>query len=206
MRAATICGLLALTTAFLAAPRADAAGLGTFTYEWALPTGDTQEFIENDSWFGAKLSWKQFKRSDLSWSFSFGFNEFHETSGELIQSGNLTLSGDQYRNIQVWPFLVGGQKWFGNRRENRTYLGLSLGTTYASQLLDIGLYSEERNNWHFTLVPELGVVMPAILRDQGFALLTVSYTYNVGAGDYLGGDSRSWSYLAIALGFAWERY
>jgi len=207
MRAIVITSLLLGLVVLLGAAEAGAQGtLGTLTYDYAVPSGDTHDFIENDSWFGATLAGRRFTRPDISFSFSAGFNEFHDTDDRLIEDGNLTISGEQYRNLQVWPFLVGAQKWFGDRRANRIAAGASVGTTYVSQLLDIGLYSEERSNWHFTIVPEISFLMPAILRDEGFAVLSLRYSYNVGAGDYLGGDSRSWSYLSIGLGFGWQRY
>ena len=48
--------------------------------------------------------------------------------------------------------------------------------------------------------------MPALFGGNGHTIVSVRYSYAAGAGEYLGGDSKAWSYLAFSLGFGWEDY
>jgi hypothetical protein len=189
----------------VSAPASAMSGkIGILTWSYSLPMSDTRDFIENDSWVGATLEGRQLVDRRTSVSASIGFLEFYENSYDPIDFTNGTVTGQQYRNLQMVPILVGAQRYFGDLGQTRPYVGLSIGALYVDQLMDIGLYSLRATNWHFMGAPEFGVMMPALFGGQGNTVVSIRYSYPFEAGEYLGGQSLSLSSWTIAFGFSWQ--
>jgi hypothetical protein len=178
--------------------------MGLFTWSYSLPVSDTKDYITNDSWIGMTLEGRRWIRPNVTASLSIGFTEFYENTDKLISVENGDVSGQQYRNLQMIPIMAGVQRYFGEERGSRPYIGLTAGAHYTDQLLDIGLYTVKSDNWHFSIAPEFGVVIPALFGGQGQNVIGVRYTYPFEAGNYLGGQKRSWSHVSIFFGFAWH--
>ena len=184
--------------------------MGVFTWHWSMPTSDTNEFTDNDSWLGASLEGRLFPWSHrMSVGASFGWNEFYNTTSEVIEFTREPLSGSvsgrQYRHLAVYPMLATGQYYFGREGAARPYVGLGAGAYYIRQLMDIGIYTVEANNWHFGVAPEFGVLIPTSAGYGTEAAVTLRYHYPFEAGEYIGG-SKSFSYFTLGVGVSWERW
>jgi hypothetical protein len=202
---------IALCLLTLCAGNAHAQGnaMGVFTWNWSLPVSDTKTFTDNDSWLGASLAGRYFPRSDrFSIGADFGWNEFYNTTSEVIEfeSGSLSgaVSGRQYRNLNIFPMLATGHFYFGNEGTARPYLGFGAGAYYIRELMDIGLYSIQTQNWHFGISPEFGVLIPTAAGYGKQAVVSLRYHYPLEAGDDYIGGSQSFAYWTLGVGISWE--
>lgn len=177
--------------------------IGILTYSYALPTGDTDDFIDNDSWLGATLEGQWFVGQSSTVGLLFGWNEFyHKVQGDIDFDFG-TVSGTQYRHLNIFPMMVTAH-WFGGERGGaRPFIGLGVGTDYVRQLLDVGLREFTESNWHFALAPDAGIAFP--LPSGSALVLAARYNYPFKAGDYIGGGSRAFQYLSFHIGVAYSR-
>lgn len=171
---------------------------GAFTYNLALPTGDTKDFADPISWRGAGLEFRKFINANSSVGLSLGWNVFYEKVDGTVEIGDGIghATGVQDRTINAYPLMVGYQFYFGRKDGSRPYLGIQGAGYYVEKRLDIGLYSFENNGWNWGLAPELGILLP--LERGANMLLNVRYQYafeTSGRGPY--------SYVGLNLGFAW---
>ena len=91
-----------------AAP-AGAQVLGGLTYSWANPAGDlSDKFIGNDSWLGVSVEGRRFLNPNVTVGISAGYTAFYESTTEPIYFPGGTVSGEQYRSMNVFPLLVTG--------------------------------------------------------------------------------------------------
>ncbi len=198
---ATLAAILILASAQSA--RAAYGAIGVFTWNWSYPDGDLKNFIENDSWLGLTLEGRKFVKTNMTASLGFCWNEFHENTESIIELENGAISGSQYRDVNAFPMLVGAQYYFGEEGHLRPYIGLNAGAYYFDQMLDVGVFTYDAEDWHFGIAPQAGVWIPTANRDTRL-IVDLRYHYPFEAGDYLGGESRSFSYWTVGLGFSWS--
>jgi hypothetical protein len=170
---------------------------------WSYPSGDTKDFTDNDSWVGAMLEGRRFVNPRVTASLGFAWNEFYENTDRLVDLGNGAISGDQYRDINVFPMLIGAEYYMGESGRARPYIGLGAGAYYVDQLMDIGVFTYDSNDWHFGIAPRAGVLIPSANRDTNF-VIDFKYHLPFEAGDYLGDESRSWQYWTLGVGLSWS--
>jgi hypothetical protein len=61
----------------------------------------------------------------------------------------------------------------------------------------------EADAWHFGVAPEFGLLIPSRKGTGAMTAINLRLHVPLEAGDYLGGQERSWSYLGISLGASW---
>ncbi len=173
------------------------------TYNTALPTGNTGDFISEYSWRGFAIEGRRFVQKNLSIGINLGWNIFDEKNGETIHLDNGAVSGTQIRYLNSFPIMVNAHYYFGNRRSFRGFLGLNVGTYAINQRFDIGIWTVNNNNWHFGVAPEIGFIIPA--GRQTSVIFSVKYNYAFSSGTPLnGGDSNDHSYIGFNLGLAFD--
>ena len=182
--------------------------LGGLSYSFAMPTGDTREFTDNESWLGLNFEGQWFVRPNASAGILFGWNEFHERTDEAIELNNGTISGGQYRHLNVFPMLVTGRYYLNNSATAigttvAPYVGASTGMYYVRQLFDLGTTEFTEDGWLFGLSPELGVLIP--LRSGSIGMLSARYNYPFNGSDFLGDQAQSFQYWTINLGVSYGR-
>jgi hypothetical protein len=184
--------------------------MGALNYNLGIPTGDTRTFTDNESWLGFTFEGNWFVRPNASAGLLFGWNEFYHQTDEALPLENGTISGGQYRHLNVFPMLVTAKYYFNSTSEDASigtvlapYVGLSTGTYYVRQLFDIGTREFTDDGWLFGLSPELGVLFP--LRMGSVAMLSARYNYPFSGGNFLGDQSQSFQYWTISLGVAYGR-
>ena len=117
---------------------------GAISYQISMPTGDTQNFVDNTSYAGVGLDIRRVVRPNVTLGLFFGWNVFHEHSSEPINinTGNIagTVTGKQSRTLTSIPMMVNASYYFGQRGGIRPYVGLNLGgfvftTNFRSEFL-----------------------------------------------------------------------
>lgn len=180
-----------------AAP-AGAQVLGGLTYSWANPAGDlSDKFIGNDSWLGVSVEGRRFLNPNVTVGISAGYTAFYESTTEPIFFPGGTVSGEQYRSMNVFPLLVTGHLYSKAGGRIQTYIGLGLGVYYMRQLMDVGSGTVETTNWIMGFAPELGFILNKGSEKE--IAIFGKYNYPANAGKYIGGESGSYQYLSVGL-------
>jgi hypothetical protein len=166
------------------------------TYSIGVPLNGIENYISSASFRGANFEGLKEIRSNVAVGWILGWNVFSEKRvNEVYTDDNLTMTGTQYRYMNLFPMLARSLYEFGEPQGFRPYIGAGLGVTADIAKTNIGLYSFEKTGWHFTFAPELGIKIPL-----GYTSLTggLRYTYGVKTKE-LG----SISYFSINLGALW---
>src|SRR4051812_39313868 len=74
-RARCAAGLFLAAASAIWAPAARAQYLSTVSYSASFPTGQTRDFIDNESWIGFNFDGQRFVNERASLGLSFGYNE-----------------------------------------------------------------------------------------------------------------------------------
>jgi hypothetical protein len=187
-----------LTTIFLMASSVSFCQ-GTYlggTYSIGVPLGGIDNYISAGSFRGANFEGLKEINSNLAVGWVLGWNVFYEKrTNEVYTNDNLTLTGTQYRYMNLFPMLARGLYEFGGVEGSRPFIGSGLGVTADIAKTNIGLYSFQKTGWHFTVAPELGIKIPL-----GYGTITTSlrYTYGVKTSEL-----DQISYFSINLGMLW---
>jgi len=163
------------------------------TYSMAVPTGGTQDFTNAGSFRGVNYEGYHELSPKFALSWLVGWNVFYtKLRNETYIKDNFTLTGNQYRYQNEFPMLIRGLRIFGVQDGIRPFIGAGLGVIYNIRRTDIGLYSVKTDAWHFSMAPELGIIIPA-----GENLITASVRYNYGV---KARDLGQQSYFSFNLG------
>ncbi len=184
---------------------AQAQSLGGLTYSWANPAGDmSKNFIGNDSWLGFSVEGRRFLNPNATVGISLGYTAFYErTDSDPLFFPGGTVSGDQYRSMNIFPLLVTGHLYSKAGGRIQTYIGLGVGVYYMKQLMDVASGTVTTNNWILGFAPELGFILNKGAQKE--IAIFGKYNYPANAGKYLGGESGSYQYLSVGLSFMARR-
>jgi hypothetical protein len=166
------------------------------TYSIGIPLGGIENYISAGSFRGANFEGLKEINSRVAVGWIFGWNVFSEKRvNEVYENDNLTLTGTQYRYMNLFPMLARGLYEFGTQEGTRPFIGSGLGVTADIAKTNIGLYSFQKTGWHFTIAPELGIKIPL-----GYGSITGSLRYTYGAKTR---ELDNISYLSVNLGMLW---
>jgi outer membrane protein W len=173
------------------------------TYQMSTPTGDTQQYIDNPSYLGWGLDFRQTVNNNVAVGFSFGWNVFHETTSESIDvnrgSNQGTVSGFQDRTLNAFPMMVNASYFFGEKGGIRPYVGMNLGGFVFIDTFSVGIWQVEETRGDWGWAPEAGVIIPM---DYDFGLLvSLKYNYAFTGESAIGKDINN-SYLTMNIGIA----
>ena len=144
------------------------------------------------------MEYKKFIQPEVSIGFDGGWNIFYERKAyDTYTSGTTSLSGIQYRYAHAIPLFVTTTYYIKPGEKLNPFLGVGIGTIYASRDLDMGIFTTNENAWHFGLKPEVGVLVSANPdMDVLFAL-----RYNHG---FATSNVETQSYLSFNIGLVWK--
>ncbi len=163
-------------------------------YSMSFPFGETHQFINKSSFRGAGLEGRWFLSDHVSMGFSAGWHAFYKDQGHISEtSGTTTTSGFEYKYINDIPVLLTAHYYTGINGNLQFYAGGGLGTAWAEQRTDLGIYTSSNSNWHFAVAPEVGMLLPIGLTKA--ANVAVQYHYQPSSG-----NSMNYSYLTLKLG------
>ncbi len=178
--------------------------LGGLTYTWSNPAGDLSEnFLSNDSWLGFSAEGRRFISPNTTIGLSVGYTAFYENTEEPLIFPGGTVSGEQYRSLNVFPVLGTVHLYSKAPGRIQTYIGIGVGVYYMKQLMDVGPTTLTTTNWILGFAPELGFIINKGARTE--MAIFGKYNYPANAGQYLGGESGSYQYLSVGLSFMGRR-
>lgn len=177
------------------------------TYNVGIPVNNVEDYIDNVSWRGFGIDFRHFRSRSKPFTvgFSFAWQVFDQRlDNETFVFDSGAVTGTQRRYLNSLPFLLTGH-WYSSQQPNKTriFLGGGAGVYYIEQRFDIGVSTRQENNWHFGLMPEVGIQFPF---GDVELLLSGRYHYAFAAGTSLTGESQAWDYITINAGFAWSRW
>jgi hypothetical protein len=186
-------------TAFLLLASSVTFSQGTYlggTYSMSIPLGNLEKYITAGSYRGANFEGLKEINSKVAVGWILGWNVFSEKRvNEVYTDDNLTLTGTQYRYMNLFPMLARGLYEFGTAEGTRPFIGSGIGVTADIAKTNIGLYSFQKTGWHFTIAPEIGIKIPL-----GYTSLTGSLRYTYGVKTK---ELGNLSYFSINLGGLW---
>ena len=172
-------------------------GMFGLTYSMGLPVGSTSDYISKYSWRGFGLEGRAFINDNLSMGGSFAWNVFFEEKiGESFTQDNGTATADQFRYINAYPINFITHYYFGEYdAPARFNVGVGLGAIKVNRRTEVSVVGFEHNYWHFSVTPEVGVIVPFNYSTN--LLVSVRYNYAAEA------KGESFSYLSFNIGIAW---
>ncbi len=173
----------------------------TLSYEPATPLGDMTDFTGKTSFrgLGASANWYVTDRitvgATVQWT---GFYEKNERGTWYFDGGALTATA--WKEFYILPLYVNAKYHFVEEGKLIPYAGLSLGTAYVEQSVQVGKYDFEEKSWRFSLAPEAGVRIPMGLEQSWGFNIMLRYQmqfYNENVVDLI-------QYLNYSLGVYWK--
>ncbi len=159
----------------------------------AVSLGETADFTNNLSPRGVDFEVNYFVSEDISLGFVTSWNVFREKIiGESFEYGDMLITGTQFRYTNVVPLNINAKKYFtGN--STTPYLGVGVGTSYAKQQNEIGVFVLSQDKWLFNVAPEVGILYD--MNRTTVLSFKVKYNYSPKAGDF-----PSQSYVSFGIG------
>jgi outer membrane protein len=174
---------------------------GILSYNIAMPTGDLNDFISNNSFRGFEVEGRRFIQPNLSWSLSWQWNTFNEATSGTFKIPNGHITGNQHRILYSWPFLAKAHYYFGEptlgNRNAVPFVGLGAGAYWIRQTLEFGIVAVEETSWHFGFSPEAGVLIPTVGAND--VVLSAGYHHA-----FESGGNGPHSYWTVKLGIGYS--
>src|SRR5262249_38058177 len=149
---------LLLAAGLLASSAALAQSHVRLSYEFAVPTQQTKEFVDRFSSRGVHLD----ASFEILYAFhlelSAGLNVFNSVKqGVLTTTTGEDVSGKQFRYLNVVP-LMGGFAWhIPLGHGSRVWAGVNGGAAYLDRVVDVGLNEYTASDWQWGIQPHVGI-------------------------------------------------
>ncbi len=169
-------------------------------YETGLPVGETNDYIGAFSGRGVTfLDIRAFVNPNLTLGGAISWQVlYEEKTGTFTNEEQQTITGTTKRYINSFPFMAHAHYYFGQDDGSpNPYAGLGLGAFTVEQRTEAGLFSSTTDEWHFGIVPEVGILFPTT--DDTAVILKVKYNHAFENG----GNVGPYQYFNFGLGFAW---
>ena len=131
------------------------------TYNTALATGETQEYIDKYSWGAMGLEWKKMMNDDFSVGLNFSWQIMSQKIDHAVQEipeTNITLAGTQLRYLNFFPMTVSATYHFNPEGKVIPFVGAGTGAYRVLQRFDISGFVFDNDTWNFGFYPEAGVI------------------------------------------------
>lgn len=171
-------------------------GMHGLTYSIAFPVGETSDYINTLSWRGFTIDGKYFITDNMTLGWTTGWQTLYESESGTFVDGTQSSTGTQYRYLNILPILFTYNYFLNENGDIQPFAGLGTGTFWIESKTNMGLFSDTDDNWHFGLVPEVGVLFPVGFRSNFYFSLKYNHAFP-------SGESINYSYLGLNLGFLW---
>ena len=191
--------LTIITALFISAAGYSQYGsLYSLDYTMGFGTGETGKYIGSTSFRGFTFEGRAFISEQVSVGGLFNWSTFYEElRGATYEYETVTLTGNQYRYINAFPFLVQAHYYLGEDEYSpRAYFGGGVGAYKINQRTNIGTWSHEHRKWHFGVSPEAGVLFPISMNTS----LNISLRYHYA---FKTSETMDYSWFGLSVGFAW---
>lgn len=174
-----------------------------FSYPMSFAVGETAEKYGDTSFRGFTIDGRGFIRDKISIGGMVSWEVFDQIDREYIprpitdDDGNVigARTGTPYYYLNTIPIMVNGHYYLGTYGKVRTFFGLGIGTVYAGERKDEGIWTTQTDKWRFGLQPEVGAYIPFGLSNSG-ATVSLKYRYATSAGN----DTIEINFLSLAVG------
>ena len=137
-------------------------GLWSYTYDIAIPFGESKDFTNPTSFRGLSISGQGFVTEKLAIGGQFTWNTFYEKTARVQEIDFVNnegerqvgaIAGTQFRYINSFPLLVTARYFNKNPVfENFAFFGgLGVGTSIIKRRVEIGIVAIDETKWHFTV-------------------------------------------------------
>ena len=158
-----------LAVALLGSSAALAQSHVRLSYEFAVPRGETKDYIDRFSSRGGHLDVSLELWYAFHLELSAGLNSFNGVKqGVLTTTDGQDVSGKQFRYLNVIPLMGGFAFHIPLRGGGRVWAGVNGGAAYFDRVIDLGLNSYSRSDWQWGVQPHVGIAFG--LGDGGTAL------------------------------------
>lgn len=170
----------------------------SMTYTMSMGVAETGKYVQNTSFRGFTFEGRSFVSDNVTIGGLWNWTTFYEKlGGESFTQGTSTLTGNQYRYMNAFPFLVQAHYYLAEDPYSpRVYLGGGLGAYKIMQRTEVGVWSVEENNWHFGVSPEVGILYPISMDTQFMISLRYHYAFKAK-------NTVDHSWFGLSVGFAW---
>jgi hypothetical protein len=151
--------LILLVTGFSSHTVFGQAKLTTLEYTVGFGMGDLNDFIGKPSFRGATLEYHKMMHSNIGVGFELGWSAFYEALDyDTYTLGTASLSGKQYRYCSTVPVLASANYYLKPGKEVNPFAGIGIGAQFSRSDIDMGIFNNRVDTWHFALKPEVGVI------------------------------------------------
>lgn len=169
-------------------------------YTFAIPLGDTRDFVTTPSWIGIAWDGRWELTPHVSTTAGLSFQDFYASSFQTTNFASGAATGQQVRDL-IAANMMGGVRFYPlPRASNRPYVALGAGATYAGQYFQLGLSQVNRDDITPAFAPEAGLEIPVL--DGIDAVVSMRYTIPARTKNHIGGGARSFQYLTLGIAFA----
>jgi len=164
-------------------------------YSMGFGTGNMHDYIKPASFRGFTFDYRNLVQPNIGVGVDIGWNVFYEElPDDVYEYKNLAYSGKQWRYSNHFPMLAAADFYMQPGGNVSAFAGLGIGTMYTLQNTDMSTYTFEKDAWHFTIRPEIGIIYKAA---PGVGL-TIASKYYYG---FKAGDLPSQGYFTLNVGF-----
>ena len=128
-------------------------------YTIGFPSGNLADFLDKTSFRGFSMDFRHMMGENYSLGISAGFQSYYDDMG--IQDhiiDNAILHGSTYHYVYSVPLYVTAHYYLSEGDKFIIYGGLGVGTIYNDREVQVGSISINDKDWHFAMIPELGVM------------------------------------------------
>jgi len=145
--------IVTLIIGILFSTSVNAQSLFSLNYTASFSLGETQKYINNPSFRGFSVDGRRFLGDRFTVGASFTWSTFYEKlSGASYTEENLTVTGTQFRYLNVYPILFQAHYYIGyDINKPRLYMGGGIGPYVINQTTNIGTWSFENKNCHLSV-------------------------------------------------------
>lgn len=175
-------------------------GYTSLHYDVSFGLGNTHEFISKPSFRGVGFDYRKMVSANVGVGMSIAWHTFYERKDYASYSfddGVTSLSGIQYRYLNVLPLHINTNYYFGDEgAEVRPYLGIGVGTLFSERKTEMGQWSVTKDSWQFSLQPEVGLLYQ--VQSDAYIFMAGKFTT-----PFKNSDFASQPFLSLNLGLAW---
>lgn len=134
--------------------------LFSLNYAVSIPTGNTNDFIDQVSGRGFNAEYQKFINRNFAVGGELGYTTFYKRElNKVYNEGSAALSGIQYRYQYSYPILLTGAYYPTVEGIVKPFGGLGIGTYAQQRKIDMGIFTSNKTYWQFALRPELGILI-----------------------------------------------
>ncbi len=131
----------------------------TLHYSTGVGLGSTNDLVSKMSFRGASFEYRKFTSDVVALGLDFNWNVLYEKkSYDTYTAGTVSLSGVQYRSLNILPFMATADYFFADGDHVlQPFVGLGIGAVHTIENVDMGLYRYNVKEWHTGFKPQAGI-------------------------------------------------